>query len=112
VSLCLSSGQDVVNGDLVNDRPVQDDRDLTRSIDVARRVAVGLRIRVDFELAVTVTSPATTVARKWTNSWSKHGAISQPETDLAITLTHARKSHDPTRPEIRQGYLGPGYLPG
>jgi hypothetical protein len=28
-----------------------------------------------------------------------------PETELVATLTHAQKSHDPTRPEIPQGYL-------
>src|ERR1700734_2349707 len=53
----------------------------------------------------TITSPATTAARRWTNSWPTYGAISQPETGLAATLTHARKSHDPARPEIRQGHL-------
>ena len=29
-----------------------------------------------------------------------------PETGAVVTLTHARKSHDPTRPDIPQGYLG------
>ena len=30
---------------------------------------------------------------------------------MVVTLTHARKSHDPTRPEIRQGYLEDKQVP-
>jgi len=39
-----TSGQKVVDGDMANDRPVQDDGDvLTRPIVGARRITVGLR---------------------------------------------------------------------
>ena len=52
-----------------------------------------------------MTSPTTTVVRQWTNSWPTYGAISQHETNVVVTLTHAQKSHDPTHPEVRQGHF-------